>query len=86
MGELSRNNAKHEEIAFHKHDSKFRWVDLWAAGPVAITSWTSEYTESGICGEAHLATPEKGRMIFDEAVKNLIAFTNEWMATPRSCG
>ncbi|MDA0232383.1 MAG: creatininase family protein, partial [Chloroflexi bacterium] len=80
---IQMDKAKTEEIAFHRHESDFRWVDLWGAGPVAITSWTSEYTESGICGEADLATPEKGRMLFDEAVKNLIAFTEEWVKTPR---
>ncbi len=79
---IQMDNAKHEEIGFHRLDSKFRWVDLWAAGPVSITSWTSQFTESGICGEANLATPEKGKMLFDEAVKNLIAFTEEWVATP----
>ena len=77
---VQMDNAKREDIGFHRHDSKFQWVDLYAAGPVSITSWTSQYTESGICGEAQLATPEKGKMLFDEAVKNLIAFTDEWVS------
>lgn len=41
--------------------------------------WRS--TENG--GEANVATPEKGRMLFEEAVKNLIAFTEEWTTRPR---
>jgi creatinine amidohydrolase/Fe(II)-dependent formamide hydrolase-like protein len=81
---IQMDKAKREDIAFHANGSKFRWVDLWGAGPVNIVSWTSEYTQSGICGEAHIATPEKGRMLFEEAVKNLIAFTDEWVQQPRA--
>ncbi len=77
---IQMDKAKREDIKFHEHDSKFQWVDMWAAGPVNVVSWTSEYTESGVCGEAQLATPEKGKMLFDEAVKNLIAWADEWHA------
>ena len=80
---IQMDKAKHEEVAFHAHDSKFRWVDLWAAGPVSTIAWTSQFTQSGICGEAHIATPEKGQMLFEEAVKNMIDFTNEWMDQPQ---
>jgi hypothetical protein len=31
-----------------------------------------------VCGDALLATPEKGKMLFDEAVKNLIRWSNEF--------
>jgi creatinine amidohydrolase len=80
---IQMDKAKREDIAYHRHDSKLQWTDLWGAGPVGIVSWTSEYTESGICGEAQLATPEKGRMLFEEAVKNLITFADEWVNRPR---
>ena len=41
-------------------ESKFESVDLFGFGPVAVTNWTSTYTETGVCGSAGLATVEKG--------------------------
>ncbi|MEX0761870.1 MAG: creatininase family protein [Dehalococcoidia bacterium] len=79
---IQMDKAKNEEIDFHSQESKYRWVDLWAAGPVSLTSHTSEYTQSGTCGEPELATPEKGKLLFDESVKNLVGFADEWAAAP----
>ncbi len=79
---VQMDKAVNEEVRYNKRKSKFQWVDLWAAGPVMNISWTSEYTESGICGEAKIATPAKGKMLFDEAVKNLVAYAGEFHATP----
>ena len=31
---------------------------------------------------ANIATPEKGRMIFEEAVNQLIGFVDEWVKVP----
>ena len=75
---IQMDKALKEEIKFHEHSSPYQWVDLWSAGPVSVTSWTSEYTDSGICGDAVLATPEKGKVLFNEAVKNLIEWSNEF--------
>ncbi|HCI86569.1 MAG TPA: creatininase, partial [Dehalococcoidia bacterium] len=47
-------------------------------GPVSVISWTSEHTDSGICGDALLASPEKGKLLFEEAVKNLIVWSDEF--------
>jgi len=75
---IQMDKALNEQVKFHEHNSPYQWVDLWSSGPVSVTSWTSEYTDSGICGEAVLATPEKGKILFDEAVKNLIEWSNEF--------
>ena len=75
---IQMDKALKEDIKFHEDSSPYQWVDLWSAGPVSVTSWTSEYTDSGICGDAVLATPEKGKVLFDEAVKNLIEWSNEF--------
>ena len=75
---IQMDKALNEQVKFHEHNSLYQWVDLWSAGPVSVTSWTSEYTDSGICGEAVLATHEKGKILFDEAVKNLIEWSNEF--------
>ncbi|MBI1928730.1 creatininase family protein [Candidatus Poribacteria bacterium] len=72
---LDGDNVRHElnrtEIASHNLQSEFNWVDLFAAGPAPIVTWTSTYTASGVCGESELATAEKGREAFEEAVKQL---------------
>jgi creatinine amidohydrolase len=60
----------------------YQYVDLMGGGPVAIVEWTSSYTESGVCGQATLATPDKGRRIFEEAVANLVEFVGEFQARP----
>lgn len=77
---VQMDKAVNEEAAYNRKGSKFRWVDLWAAGPVNITKWTSNFTESGVSGEAKLGTAEKGRLLFEEAVKNLADFAEEWAA------
>ncbi|MGH9427148.1 MAG: creatininase family protein, partial [Terriglobia bacterium] len=49
------------EIAFHvAHPSDFQWVDLFSAGPGTAISWTASYSDSGVLGQATLATKEKG--------------------------
>jgi len=63
--------------------SKYTWLDLFANGPINKTTWTSTYTESGICGEADKATKLKGEMIFEEAVSNLIEWGDEFYNTPK---
>ncbi|MSQ08215.1 MAG: creatininase family protein [Dehalococcoidia bacterium] len=79
---VEMEKAVHEDVSYNKRKSRFQWVDLWGAGPVMNTSWTSEYTDSGICGRPDLATPEKGKMLFEESVKNLVAFGDEFYSTP----
>ena len=79
---IQMDKAVDEEVLYNKRKSKFQWVDLWGAGPAMSVSWTSEYTESGICGEATIATPQKGKLLFDESVKNLVEFGNEFYRTP----
>jgi creatinine amidohydrolase len=61
-------------ISFNEENSPFNWVDLFAAGPATIISWTSSYSETGVLGEAKLATAEKGRQVYEEAVKQLARF------------
>lgn len=80
------NVQKHKivsEIAkYHDDGSRFQYVDLFGQGPVSIVEWTSTYTDTGTCGEATKATPEKGRLVFEEAVKQLVAFSNEFHKRP----
>ena len=51
---------------------------LFSRGPVGIIEWTSQYTDSGVMGEAEKATAEKGKIVFEEASKNLAQFVEEY--------
>jgi creatinine amidohydrolase len=48
-----------------------------------VVSWTSSYSETGVLGEAELATKEKGKRAYDEAVKQLVAFTRWFKDRPK---
>jgi creatinine amidohydrolase len=61
-------------ISFNEEESPFNWVDLFAAGPATLVSWTSSYSETGVLGEAELATAEKGKQAYEEAVRQLVRF------------
>jgi creatinine amidohydrolase len=70
-------------ISFNEEDSPFNWVDLFAAGPATVVSWTSSYTETGVLGDAELATAEKGREAYEEAVKQLVRFVTWFKDRPK---
>jgi len=80
--DVRMDKIKSGTISFNEWNSKFRYVDLFAAGPVQVTSWTASYSETGVLGEAELATAEKGRVAFEEAVKQLCNFIAEWQTQP----
>lgn len=80
--DVRQDRIKSGKISFNEEKSKFRWNDLFGSGPMQITSWTSSYSETGVLGEAELATAEKGKVAFEEAVKQLCAFLEEWSAAP----
>ena len=69
-------------ISFNEENSPFNWVDLFAAGPATLISWTSSYSETGVLGEAKLATAEKGRLAYEEAVKQLVRFVKYFHGRP----
>jgi creatinine amidohydrolase len=59
------------------------WVDLMGAGPATLISWTSSYSETGVLGEAELASAEKGRVAYDESVKQLVRFITWFKERPK---
>jgi creatinine amidohydrolase len=71
-----------EHASFNLENSPFMWVDLLGAGPATLISWTSSYTQSGVIGDAELATAEKGREAYEEAVKQLTAFVQWFQPRP----
>src|SRR6266481_4065513 len=53
---VRKDQIKNGVISFNEENSPFNWVDLFAAGPATIISWTSSYSETGVLGEAELAS------------------------------
>jgi creatinine amidohydrolase len=73
---LDGDNVRKDKIAsgvisFNEENSPFNWIDLFGQGPATVVSWTSSYSDTGVLGDAELATEEKGRAVYDEAVKQL---------------
>lgn len=79
---VRENRIKSGTISFNDEESPFNWVDLFAAGPAALISWTSSYSETGVLGDAELATPEKGRRAYEEAVRQLLRFVDYFQKRP----
>ena len=80
---VRKDQIKSGVISFNEEHNPFNWVDLFAAGPATIISWTSSYSESGVLGEAKLATAEKGRQVYEEAVKQLVRFVTWFKDRPK---
>jgi creatinine amidohydrolase len=70
-------------ISFNAEESPFNWVDLFAAGPATLVSWTSSYSGTGVLGDAELATAEKGREAYEEAVRQLVRFVTWFKDRPK---
>jgi creatinine amidohydrolase len=80
---VRKDRIKSGTIRFNEEESPFQWVDLFAAGPATVVSWTSSYSETGVLGEAELATPEKGRQADEEAVRQLARFVTWFRDRPK---
>ena len=79
---VRKDQVKSDVIRFNEENSPFNWVDLFAAGPATLVSWTSSYSETGVLGEAELASAEKGREAYEEAVKQLTRFVTWFRDRP----
>lgn len=81
-GNVREDRIASGTISFNEEQSPFNWVDLFAAGPATLVSWTSSYSETGVLGEAALASAEKGREAYEEAVKQLARFVTWFRDRP----
>ena len=84
---LDEDNVRKErivdgEIAYHRYGSDFRYTDLYGHGPGTPVSWTASYSDSGVLGQATLATKEKGRRAVEEAARQLARMLAEFRALP----
>ena len=75
---VQKEKIKSEIARTNKRASKFIWGDLFGKGPMGLIEWTSQYSDSGVMGEAEKATSEKGKIVFEEASRNLAAFVEEY--------
>jgi creatinine amidohydrolase len=80
---VRKDKIKSDVISFNTENSPFQFVDLLAQGPATVVSWTSSYSASGVLGEAELASAEKGRRAYDEAVKQLVRFISWFKDRPK---
>ncbi|MBO9607056.1 MAG: creatininase family protein [Paenibacillaceae bacterium] len=60
--------------------SDFHFFDLQYGSPVTMTPWFSTYTKSGVCGQATLATKEKGKIFYEATVERLVQLIREYKA------
>jgi creatinine amidohydrolase len=80
--DVRKDKIKSGTIKMNDENNPFNWVDLLAAGPGTIISWTSSYSQTGVLGDAELATKEKGERACNEAVKQLCAFVEYFQRRP----
>lgn len=84
---LDRENVREDKIkngtiSFNEENSPYLYTDLFGKGAAALVSWTSSYSETGVLGEAELATAEKGQVAYEEAVKQLVGIVNWFKDRP----
>ena len=80
---VRKDQIRNGTISFNEENSPFNYVDLFAQGPATVVSWTSSYSECGVLGEAELATVEKGKAAYDEAVKQLVRLVTWFKDRPQ---
>jgi creatinine amidohydrolase len=80
---VRKDQTRSGTISFNDEDNEYNWVDLFGAGPATVISWTSSYSDTGVLGDAEKATVDKGRRVYEEAVKRLVGFVNYFHPRPR---
>jgi len=80
---VRKDKIKNGTISFNEENSPFNYVDLTCQGPATVVSWTSSYSDTGVLGEAELATVEKGKAAYDEAVKQLVRLVSWFKDRPK---
>ena len=80
---VRKDKIQNGTISFNEEDNPFNYVDLTCQGPATIVSWTSSYSDTGVLGEAELATVEKGKAAYDEAVKQLVNLVTWFKDRPK---
>lgn len=61
----------------------FVFQDNFGNGPVSVPNWASVHSTSGVMGRPTKASAEKGKRIFDEAVRQFIEVITEFQNRPK---
>jgi creatinine amidohydrolase len=84
---LDEDGVRKDRIKNHistlNDGNPYIWGDLIGHGPGALTSWTSTYSPRGVMGQPELATVEKGRLIYEEGVKQLSGMIEFFHGRPK---
>jgi creatinine amidohydrolase len=56
------------------------WMD-WSDGPLKLMPWWSSFSQSGVQGDATVATADKGKRLFEAAVDEVVSFVTELRET-----
>ena len=56
---------------------KYMWRDLRVTSPLVFNEQWSRFSRTGIQGDPTLATPEKGKVLVESAVENLVGLIRE---------
>ncbi len=57
---VRKDKIKSGTISFNEENSPFNWVDLFAAGPATVISWTSSYSETRRAGRGGAGDGREG--------------------------
>ena len=84
---LDRQNVREEKIksgtiSFNDENLPHLYTDLFGTSAAALVSWTSSYSETGVLGDAESASAEKGKLAYEEAVKQLVTIVNWFKDRP----
>ena len=63
--------------------SDFIWLDLLGGSPVRFMDYWTSFSKSGVSGDPSLATPEKGKIMFEAVVEAFLRLVKEFKARPR---
>jgi len=61
----------------------FVFQDNFGSGPVYVPNWASVHSTSGVMGQPTKASAEKGKRIFEEAVRQFIEVITEFQGRPK---
>ncbi|HET9222597.1 MAG TPA: creatininase family protein, partial [Roseiflexaceae bacterium] len=62
---------------------RFTFEDAFGAGAVYLPGWASARSPNGVRGQPSKASAEKGKLLFEEAVSQLLAVLSEFRERPK---
>ncbi len=85
MLHLDPERVRQDRVADELGFVQGRYLQMDLAGGTGVhlgEHWWSSFSRTGVAGEATLATPEKGRQLFERAADNLVRLVRELRARP----